>query len=96
MCSNVKELPQSAKADSSLKEGATLSDREPASYILAEVTNGRQPEAEYLAALLKNIGYDVLWEGLRTCVTDFQQKKGLAADGIAGKSTWDKLSEAER
>lgn len=71
-------------------------DREPASYILAEVTNGITPEAKYLAALLCGIGYDVMWYGIEACVKDFQQKKGLEVDGIAGKSTWDKLSEAER
>lgn len=65
--------------------------REPASYILHDITEGRTPDAEYLAALLKNIGYDVLWYGLENCVKDFQQKKGLTVDGICGEKTWAKI-----
>lgn len=66
-------------------------DREPASYILAEVTNGRLPEAKYLAALLEKLGYDVTWYGIEACVRDFQQKKGLEVDGICGEKTWAKI-----
>ena len=69
-------------------------DREPASDILPDISEGRTPEAEYLAALLKNIGYDVLWEGLRACVKDFQVKTGLDVDGICGERTWVKIMEA--
>ena len=69
-------------------------DREPSSYILPNITEGRTPEAEYLAALLKNIGYDVLWSGLWACIIDFQQKTGLTADGICGEKTWAKIMEA--
>ncbi|MDO4983543.1 MAG: phage tail tip lysozyme [Eubacteriales bacterium] len=63
-------------------------DREPASYILAEVTNGRLPEAKYLAALLEKLGYDVAWSGIEACVRDFQQKTGLTVDGVCGEKTW--------
>ena len=66
-------------------------DREPASYILAEVTNGRQPEAKYLAALLEKLGYDVLWLGLGPCITDYQAKVGLPRTGKGDRATWDAL-----
>lgn len=49
------------------------------------------PEAEYLAALLESIGYDVLWDGLRACLIDYQNKTGLDADGICGEKTWRRL-----
>ena len=49
------------------------------------------PEAEYLAALLESIGYDVLWDGLRACLIDYQSKTGLDADGICGEKTWRRL-----
>lgn len=49
------------------------------------------PEAEYLAALLERIGYDVLWDGLRACLIDYQSKTGLDADGICGEKTWRRL-----
>ena len=51
----------------------------------------KTPEAEYLAALLESIGYDVLWDGLRACLTDYQRKAGLDADGICGEKTWRRL-----
>ncbi len=54
-------------------------------------TGDRTPEAEYLAALLESIGYDVLWDGLRACLTDYQRKAGLDADGICGEKTWRRL-----
>lgn len=49
------------------------------------------PEAEYLSALLKSLGYDVLWDGLRACLIDYQSKTGLDADGICGEKTWRRL-----
>ena len=51
----------------------------------------KTPEAEYLAALLESLGYDVLWEGLRACLIDYQSKAGLDADGICGENTWSKI-----
>ena len=60
------------------------------------ITEGRTPEAKYLAALLKGIGYDVLWFGLENCVKDFQQKTALEVDGICGKDTWRKLMEVKQ
>ena len=54
-------------------------------------TGDRTPEADYLAALLANLGYDVLWDGLRACLIDYQSKAGLDADGICGGKTWSKL-----
>ena len=57
------------------------------------VDSGRTPESVYLASMLYALGYDVLWEGLRACIVDFQQKTGLAADGICGEDTWRKLME---
>ena len=54
-------------------------------------TGDRTPEAEYLAALLESIGYDVLWDGLRACLIDYQSKTGLDADGICGEKTWSKI-----
>lgn len=54
-------------------------------------TGDRTPEAEYLAALLESIGYNVLWDGLRACLIDYQSKTGLDADGICGEKTWSKL-----
>lgn len=49
------------------------------------------PEAAYLKALLESIGYDVLWDGLRACLIDYQNKTGLDADGICGEKTWSKI-----
>lgn len=49
------------------------------------------PEAAYLKALLESIGYDVLWDGLRACLIDYQNKTGLDADGICGEKTWRRL-----
>lgn len=54
-------------------------------------TGDKTPEAEYLAALLESLGYDVLWDGLRACLIDYQRKTGLDADGICGEKTWSKL-----
>lgn len=54
-------------------------------------TGDRTPEAEYLAALLESLGYDVLWDGLRACLIDCQSKARLDADGICGEKTWRRL-----
>ena len=54
-------------------------------------TGDKTPEAEYLAALLKNLGYDVLWDGLSACLIDYQSKAGLDTDGICGEKTWRRL-----
>lgn len=54
-------------------------------------TGDRTPGAEYLAALLESLGYDVLWDGLRACLIDYQSKTGLDADGICGEKTWTKI-----
>lgn len=54
-------------------------------------TGDRTPETKYLAALLERVGYDVLWDGLKTCLIDYQSKMGLDADGVCGKKTWSKL-----
>ena len=59
------------------------------------VDSGRTPDSVYLASMLYTLGYDVLWEGLRACIVDFQQKTGLAADGICGEDTWRKLMEVK-
>lgn len=74
--------------DSSLSGAAG----ESAALMPGTVRDGdRTPEAEYLAALLESLGYDVLWDGLRACLIDYQSKAGLDADGICGKKTWSKL-----
>lgn len=54
-------------------------------------TGDRTPETKYLAALLERLGYDVLWDGLKTCLIDYQSKMGLDVDGVCGKKTWSKL-----
>lgn len=75
-------------ADSSLSGAAG----ESAALMPGTVRDGdRTPEAEYLAALLKSLGYDVLWDGLRACLIDYQSKAGLDADGICGDKTWRRL-----
>lgn len=75
-------------ADSSLSGAAG----ESAALMPGTVRTGdKTPEAEYLAALLKSLGYDVLWDGLRACLIDFQSKTGLDADGICGEKTWSKI-----
>ena len=51
----------------------------------------RTPEAKYLMALLERIGYDVLWDGLKACLIDYQSKMGLDVDGVCGEKTWSKL-----
>lgn len=75
-------------ADSSLSGAAG----ESAALMPGTVRDGdRTPEAEYLAALLESLGYDVLWDGLRACLIDYQSKTGLDADGICGEKTWRRL-----
>lgn len=75
-------------ADSSLSGAAGESSRS----LFGTVRNGdKTPEAEYLAALFESIGYDVLWDGLRACLIDYQSKAGLDADGICGEKTWRRL-----
>lgn len=75
-------------ADSSLSGAAG----ESAALMPGTVRTGdKTPEAEYLAALLESIGYDVLWDGLRACLIDYQSKTGLDADGICGEKTWSKI-----
>ena len=75
-------------ADSSLSGAAGESSRS----LFGTVRDGdKTPEAEYLAALLESIGYDVLWDGLRACLIDYQIKIGLDADGICGEKTWRRL-----
>ena len=75
-------------ADSSLSGAAG----ESAALMPGTVRTGdRTPEAEYLAAQLESLGYDVLWDGLRACLIDYQSKTGLDADGICGEKTWRRL-----
>ena len=75
-------------ADSSLSGAAG----ESAALMPGTVRTGdKTPEAEYLAALLESLGYDVLWDGLRACLIDYQSKARLDADGICGEKTWSKL-----
>lgn len=74
--------------DSSLSGAAGESSR---SLFGTVRTGDRTPGAEYLAALLESIGYDVLWDGLRACLIDYQSKAGLDADGICGEKTWSKI-----
>lgn len=74
--------------DSSLSGAAGESSR----LLFGTVRVGnRTPGAEYLAALLESLGYDVLWEGLRACLTDYQSKAGLTVDGVCGAQTWRRL-----
>ena len=64
-------------------------DTEPPAYIMGTVRTGEHtPEACFLMAQLKRLGYDVLWLGLDACLRDFQQKRGLEADGVCGEKTW--------
>ena len=44
-----------------------------------------------IAAELEKLGYDVLWDGLRACLIDYQSKTGLTVDGICGEKTWSKI-----
>lgn len=75
-------------ADSSLSGAAGESSRS----LFGTVRDGdKTPEAEYLAALLESLGYDVLWDGLRACLVDYQVKCGIDPDGICGEKTWRRL-----
>ena len=75
-------------ADSSLSGAGG----ESAALMPGTVRDGdRTPDAGYLSALLVNLGYNVLWDGLRACLIDYQSKTGLDADGICGEKTWSKL-----
>mgnify|MGYP004466890785 CR=1 FL=1 len=75
-------------ADSSLSGGTG----ESAALMPDTVRTGdKTPEAEYLAALLENLGYDVLWDGLHVCLVDYQVKCGIDPDGICGEKTWSKI-----
>lgn len=75
-------------ADSSLSGAGGESSR---SLFGTVRTGDRTPEAGYLAALLESVGYDVLWDGLRACLIDYQSKTGLTVDGICGEKTWSKI-----
>ena len=67
-------------------------DKEPPAYIMGVVKSGEHtPEACFLMAQLKKLGYDVLWLGLDACLRDFQQKRGLEPDGVCGEETWREL-----
>ncbi len=56
---------------------------------MGTVRNGdHTPEACFLMAQLKKVGYDVLWLGMDACLRDFQQKRGLEVDGVCGEKTW--------
>lgn len=60
--------------------------------VMSVVRQGNHmPEAAYLKALLEELGYDVLWEGLNNCLKDFQRRRGLTVDGICGEKTWKEL-----
>lgn len=75
-------------ADSSLSGAAG----ESAALMPGTVRSGdRTPGAEYLAALLESLGYDVLWDGLHVCLVDYQVKCGIDPDGICGEKTWSKI-----
>ena len=79
------EDPSVSHADSSPFRGAN-------GLSLPTVRTGdKTPEAEYLAALLDSLGYDVLWDGLRACLIDYQSKTGLTVDGVCGEKTWTKI-----
>ncbi len=79
------EDPFAAANDSTAYEG----DK---SLSMPTVRGGdRTPETGYLAALLANLGYDVLWDGLAACLIDYQVKCGIDADGICGEKTWRRL-----
>ena len=68
------------------------SDKEPPSYIMGVVKPGEHtPEASFLMAHLMKLGYDVLWDGLRACLTDYQLKRGLPVTGTCCNETWEAL-----
>lgn len=73
-------------------EAENTNTAETAAPVLPTVRDAdRTPEAAYLKALLEELGYDVLWDGLRACLTDYQRKAGLTVDGICGAKTWSKI-----
>ena len=69
------------------------SDETVESKSMCDVADGRTPESLHMAALLHNIGYDVLWLGLGPCITDYQAKVGLPRTGKGDRATWDALSK---
>ena len=93
------QLDAIAAGDAETEEGPSCADSslsgaagESAALMPGTVRSGdKTPEAEYLAALLEKLGYDVLWDGLRACLIDYQVKCGIDADGICGEKTWNKL-----
>ena len=80
------------KGDCHWDKGPAVEDAEPSSYIMGTVRQGEHtPEAIFMMARLKKVGYDVMWDGLTNCLRDFQQKKGLEVDGVCGEKTWREL-----
>lgn len=77
-------LSPEAEADSGITAAPTLP---------TVLDADRTPEAVYLKALLEELGYDVLWDGLRACLTDYQRKAGLTESGVCGAQTWEALSK---
>ena len=93
-CGTSEPLSHSATAPMTWEPRGGKDDAEPASYIMGVVKYGEHtPEAEYLKALLQQLGYDVCWLGLDACLRDFQQKRGLTVDGVCGERTWYKVIE---
>lgn len=80
------------KGEFHLDKEPAVEDAEPSSYIMGTVRQGEHtPEAIFMMAQLKKVGYDVMWDGLTNCLRDFQQKKGLEVDGVCGEKTWREL-----
>lgn len=52
------------------------------------------PAAKYLKAILEHLGYDTCWDGITSCLKQFQQDKGLVVDAICGPKTWESLLSA--
>lgn len=83
-----------AQPPDALSPEAEVDNAETAAPTLPLVRDAdRTPEAAYLKALLEELGYDVLWDGLRACLTDYQRKAGLTVDGVCGAQTWEALAK---
>ena len=89
-----KDYGETIAAGASPRPTEGNADRKPESCIMGVVRYGEHtPEACFLMAKLEEIGYNVLWDGLYPCIVDFQQKTGLAVDGVCGEKTWKRLMQ---
>ena len=78
------------------EDAGTGDNKTPLDFAMPVIKRGdKSPRTLYLAALLIELGYDVLWDGLYSCLVNYQQRKGLPVNGLCDKNTWIILTEGK-